>query len=164
MKWDHKEGWVLKNWCFQTGVLEKILESSLDCKIRSVNPKGNKLWILTGRTDAEAEAPREEPTHWKRPDAGKDWRQKEKRAAEDEMAGWHHQFNGHELQQTPEDSRGQGGLVCCSPVVKNWTQFSDWTTMKIYRPYLDLGLNMQIFNKIFEIARKFEHQLPTWYD
>ena len=61
---DHKDGWVLKNWCFQTVVLEKILESPLDCKIRSVNPKGNQALIYTGRTDAEASTWCEEPTHW----------------------------------------------------------------------------------------------------
>ena len=72
-KLDHKEGWALKNWCFQIVVLEKILESPLDSKeIKPVDPKGNQLWIFIGRTDAEAEAPifwppDAEPTHWKRP-------------------------------------------------------------------------------------------------
>ena len=82
---DYKEGWALKNWCFRTVVLEKTLESPLDTKkIKPVNPKGNQSWIFTGRTDAEAEtlntlATRcEEPTHWKDPHNGKDWRQEEK--------------------------------------------------------------------------------------
>ena len=89
---DHKEDWVLKNWRFQTMVLEKTLEGPLDSKeIKPVNPKENQSWIFTGRTDAEAEAPILWPPDaknwliWKDPDAGKDWRQKEKRVAEDEI-------------------------------------------------------------------------------
>ena len=93
---DYKESWALKNWCFWTVVLEKTLESPLDCKeIQPVNPKGNQSWISIGQTDAEAEA----PTLWlpnaknwvirKNPDAGKDWRQ-EKGMAEDEMVCWYH--------------------------------------------------------------------------
>ena len=115
-KWelDHKEGWVPKNWCFWTVVLEKTFESPLDCKIKSVNPKGNQLWILTGRTDAEAEAPTLWPPvakSWligKDSDAGKDWGQKEKGVTEDEMVGWHHRFNGHEFEQTLGAGEGQG--------------------------------------------------------
>ena len=79
---DHKESWALKNWCFWTVVLEKTLESPLDCKeIQPVNPQGNLSWIFTGRTDAEAEAPILWPPEGKKwpilkdPDAGKDWRQ-----------------------------------------------------------------------------------------
>ena len=85
-KLDHKEGWVPKNWCFWTVVLEKTLESPLDCKeIKLINPKGNQSWIFIGRTDAEAETPILWPPDaknwliWKDPDAGKDWRQEEKR-------------------------------------------------------------------------------------
>ena len=115
---DHKEGWVPKNWCFQTVVLEKTLKSSLD-KIKLVCPKGNQPWIFTGRTDTEA------PMFWppdvksklsgKNPDAGKDWRQEEKGATEDEMVGWLHWLNEYEFEQAPGDSRGQGSLVCWSP-------------------------------------------------
>ena len=86
-------------------MLEKTLESPLDCKeITSINPKGNQPWIFIGRTDAEAEAPILCPpdvNSWltgKDPDAGKDWRQKEKRVSEDEMVGWYHQLNGHESE------------------------------------------------------------------
>ena len=111
----HKESWAPNKWCFSTVVLEKTLENPLRLKeIKLVNPKGNQSWIFIGRTDAEAEAPQEEPTHWKRPDAGKDWRQKEKRAAEDEMAVWHHWFNRHKLGHALGDGEGQGSLVCCS--------------------------------------------------
>ena len=89
---DHKEGWALKNWCFQTVVLEKTIESPLDSKeIKAVNPKGNQSWIFIGKTDAEAKAPILWPPdvkNWlvgKDPDAGKDWGQEEKGATEDEM-------------------------------------------------------------------------------
>ena len=119
---DHKEGWALQNKCFWTVMLEKTPESPLDCKhIKPVNPKGNQLRILIGRTDAEAEAPILWPPDmkgqpiWKDPDAGKDWRQEEKGMIEDEVVGWHHQLNGHEFAQTPGDGEGQGNLACYSP-------------------------------------------------
>ena len=119
---DYKESWALKNWYFWTVVLEKTLESPLDYKeIQPVNPKGNQSWIFIGRTDAEAETPILWPPDvksWligKDPDAGKDWRQDEKGTAEDEMVGWYHRLKGHELEQTPGDSEGQGSLACCSP-------------------------------------------------
>ena len=109
---DHKEGWVLKNWCFQTVVLEKTLESPLDCKeIQPVNPKGYKHWIFIGRTNAEAEAPILWPPDaksWltgKDSDAGKDWGQEEKGSTEDEMDGWHYQFNWPESKQTLGDGK-----------------------------------------------------------
>ena len=102
-----------KDWCFQIVVQEKTLESPLDSKeIKPVNPKGNQPWTFTGRTDAEAEAPILWPHDVKNqliekdPDAEKDWRQKEKRAAEDEVVREHHQLNGHEFEQTPGDSGG----------------------------------------------------------
>ena len=98
------------------------LESPLDStEIKPVSPKGNQSWIFIGRTDAEAKAPilwLPKTKNWlieKDPDAGKDWRQEEKRATEDEMDGWPHQFNGHEFEQAPKVDDGQGSLVCCSP-------------------------------------------------
>jgi len=107
-KWqlDHKEDWGPKNWCFWTAVLEKTLESPLDCKIKPVNPKGNQPWIFIGRTDDEGEAPilwLPDAKNWltgKDPDAGKDWGRKEKGATEDKMVEWHHWLNGHEFEQT----------------------------------------------------------------
>ena len=118
---DHKAGWALKNWCFQTAVLEKTLESPLDSKeIKPINPKGNQPWIFVGRVDAEAEAPTlwsSDVNSWltgKVPDAGKDWRQEEKGTTEDEMVGWYHQLNGHEFEQALGNSLGQGSLACCS--------------------------------------------------
>ena len=101
---DHKEGWALKNWCFWIVMLEKTLESPLDCKeIQPVHPKGNQSWVFIGRTDVEAETPILWPPDAKRwligkdPDAGKDWRWEEKGMTEDEIAGWHHRLNGHEF-------------------------------------------------------------------
>ena len=92
---DYKESWALKNWCFWTVVLEKTLESPLDCKeIQPVNPKGNQSWVFVGRTHTEAEAPILWPPNVKSqiirkdPDAGKDWSQDKKRMTEDEMVGW----------------------------------------------------------------------------
>ena len=118
---DYRESWA-QNWCFWTVVLEKTLESSLDCKeIQPVHPKGNQSWISIGRTDVEAETPILWPPDvknwliWKDPDDGKDWGQVEKGTTEDEMVGWHHWLNGHEFGWTPGVSNGQGGLVCCSP-------------------------------------------------
>ena len=101
---DYKESWEPKNWCFWTVVLEKTLESPLDCKeIQPVHPKGNQLWIFIRRTDAEAETPILWPPDanwliWKDSDAGKDWRQEKKGTTDDEMVGWHHRLNGHESE------------------------------------------------------------------
>ena len=118
---DHKQSWTLNYWCFWTVVLEKILESPLDCKvIQPVNPRGNRSWIFIGRTDVEAETPILWPPDVKNwlirnnPDAGKDWRQEEKGTTEDEMVGCYHQLNGYEFEQTPGDGEGQGNLTCCS--------------------------------------------------
>ena len=101
---DYKETRVLKNRCFWT-VLEKTLESPLDCKeIKPVNPKGNQSWIFIGRADVEAETPILWPPDvkswliWKDSDDGKDWRQEEKGTTEDETVGWHHQLDGHEFE------------------------------------------------------------------
>ena len=119
---DHKESWAPKNWCFWPVVLEKTLESPLDCKeSQPVHPKGNQSWIFTGRTDAEAETPVLWPPdakNWligKDPDAGKDWRQEQKRSIEDKMVGWHHWLDGHEFEQALGVGDGQGSLACCSP-------------------------------------------------
>ena len=130
----------LKNWCIQAVVLEKTFESPLDCKeIKPVNPKGNQLWIFIGRTDAEAEVPILWPPdakNWligKDPDPGKDWGQ-EKEATEFEMVGWYHWLNGHEFEQTPGDSEGQGSLVCCSPWgyrESDKTELLNWTELRL---------------------------------
>ena len=102
---DYKESWAPKKWCFSTVVLEKTLESPLDCKeIQPVHPRGAQSWVFIGKTDAEAETPVLWPPdvkNWligKDPDAGKDWRWEEKGTTEDEMVGWHHWLNGHEFE------------------------------------------------------------------
>ena len=117
---DCEESWVPKNWCFWTVVLEKTLESPLDCKeIQPVHPKGDQSWLFIGGTDAEAETPILWPPHaksWligKDPDAGRDWGQEEKGMTEDETAGWHHGLNGNEFEWTPGVGDGQGDLECC---------------------------------------------------
>ena len=117
---DRKEGRTPKNWCLWTVVLEETSESPLYSKeIKPINLKGNQPWILAERVDAETEAPilRSPDLRLieKVPDAGKDWGQEEKRASEDDMAIWHHQSNGRELEQTLGDGEGLGGLACCSP-------------------------------------------------
>ena len=118
-------------------VLEKTLESPLDCKeIKPVYPKGNQSWMFIGRIEAEAETPILWPPDveiWltgKDPDAWKDWRQEEKERTEDELVGWHHQFDGHEFEQALGIGDGQGSLACCSPwicrVRHNWTTELNW--------------------------------------
>ena len=118
---DCEEGWVPKNWCFWTVVLEKTLESPLDCKgIQPVHPN-DQSWVFIGGPDVETETPVLWPPDaknwlfWKDPIAGKDWRQEEKGTAEDEVVGRHHWLNGYEFEQTPGDREGQGSLVWCSP-------------------------------------------------
>ena len=131
---DCEESWAQKNWCFWTVVLEKTLESPLDCKeIQPGSPKGNQFWIFIGRTDVEAETPILGPPHAKSrltgkdSDAGRDWGQEEKGMTEDEMVGWHHWLNGHEFEQTLGDSEGQGSLVCCS----SWDHKESDTTERL---------------------------------
>ena len=118
-KLDHKEGWALKNWCFETMVPDKTLESPLHRKeIKTVNPKGNQPWIFIGRTDAEAEATILWPPgvksrpFGKDPDAGEGWWQEEKGATEDEIVGCPHWLNGHEFEQTLGEVRDRS-LECC---------------------------------------------------
>jgi len=137
----YKESLMPKNWCLWTVVLEKTLEGPLDCKeIQPVHPKGNQSWISIGRTGVEAET----PILWspdakngllgKDSDAGKGWKQEEKRTTEDEMVAWHHRLNGHEFEQAVGVGDGQGSLPCCSPMGSkesdttewlNWTELSD---------------------------------------
>ena len=141
---DHKEGWVSKNWCFWTAMLEKTLDSPLDSKeIKLVNPKGNQPWIFIGRTDAEA------PILWPPDvksrlvatdsDAGKVWGQEEKGVTEEEMVGWHHWLNGCEFEKTLDDSEGHGSLVCCSSwgcrVGHDWVAEQQWSVSWIHITY-----------------------------
>ena len=119
-------------WCWS-----RLLKSPFDCKeIQPVHRKGDLSWVFIGRTDTEAETPILWPPDaksWlirKDPNAGRDWGQDEKGTAEDEMAGWHHQLDGHESEWTPGDGDGQGGLACCSPWgCKSRPRLSDWTEL-----------------------------------
>ena len=134
---DHKERWASKNWCFPTVVLRKTLESSpLDSKIKPINPKGNQPLIWIGNTAAEAEASILWPPDVKSqltekdPDAGKNWRQKEKGEAEDEIVRQNHQLNGHELQQTLETVKDRKAwCAAVHGVTRSWTWLGDWITL-----------------------------------
>ena len=119
---DHNEGWTPKHWCFWIIVVEKTLENPLDCKeIKPVNPKGNQLWIIIGRNDADLKLQysatwSEELAHWKRLWWWKRLRAGGEGATHDEMVGWLHPLNRCEFEQTPGDNAGQGSLACCSPL------------------------------------------------
>ena len=132
---DYKESWAPKNWCFWSVVLEKILESSLDCKeIQPVHPKGDQPWDFFGRNAAKVETPVLWPPH------AKSWLwcweglgQEEKGATEDEMAGWHHWLDGREFEWTPGVGDGQGGLVCFDSwghKESDTTEQLNWTELK----------------------------------
>ena len=161
---DNKKGWVLKNWCLQTMVLEKTLESPLDCKeIQPVHPKGNQSWIFIWRTDTEALIlwPPDVKS-WligKNPDGRKDWRQ-EKEMTEDEIVGWHHWFNGHEFEQTLENREGQGSLVCCGP----WGHKESDTTERLNNnSYLEnLRVFAQMHAKLKLLQLLDELSFPWW--
>ena len=144
---DYKESWALKNWCFWTVVLEKTLESPLDCKeIQPVHSKGDQSWVFIGRTDVEAETPILWPPDaknwliWKDPDDGGDWGQEEKGTIEDEMVGWHHWHNGHGFGWTLGIGDGQGGLACCGSWGRkesDMTEQLNWTDSSV--PFVPLS-------------------------
>ena len=149
---DCEESWAPKNWCFWTMVLEKTLESPLYCKeIQPVHSKGDQPWVFFGRNDAKAETPVLWPPHvknWligKDSDAGRDWGQEEKGTTEDEMAGWHHQLNGHAFEWTPGVGDGQGGLACCSPWGCKESDMTEW---------LKWTVNFQMFKLDLEKAEE----------
>ena len=152
---DYKESWAPKYWCFWTVVLEKTLESPLDCKkTQPVHPKENQSWIFIGRTDVEAETPilwlRDAKGWliWKDPDAGKDWGQEEKGTIEDEMVGWHHWLDAHELGWTLGAGDQQGGLACCSSwgcrVGHDWAIELNWCYPENKNLYLNFYVVQQI--------------------
>ena len=142
-----KESWALKNWCFWTVVLEKTLESPLDCKeIQQVHPKGDQSWVFIGRTDAKAETLMLWPPDaknwliWKDPDAGKDWGQEEKGTTE--LVGWHHQLDGHGFEWTLEVGDGQGGLACCGSWGRKESDTSEqlnWSELNWTEPQWSVG-------------------------
>ena len=138
---DYKESWAQKHWCFRTVVLEKTLECPLDCEeIQPVHPKGNQSWVFIGTTDIETVTPIFWPPDaksWligKDPDAWKDWRQEEKGSTEDEMVGWHHWLNGHEivkLQELVMDREAWCAAVY--GVTNSWTRLNDWIELNWYQ-------------------------------
>ena len=143
---DYKGSWAQKNWCFWTVVLEKSLESPLDCKeIQPVHSKGDKSWVFIGKTDVEAETPVLWPPDekrwliWKDPDAGKDWEQEEKGMTEYEMIGWYHWHNGHGFGWTLGVGDGQGGLASCD----SWGCKELDTTERLN--WTELNLSISIF-------------------
>ena len=130
---DCEEGWSPKIWCFWTVVLEKTLESPLDCKeIQGVHSEGDQPWDFFGRTDAKAETPILWPPHaksWligKDSDTGRDWGQEEKGTTEDEMAGWHHRLDGCESEWTLGIGDGQGGLGCWDSWGRKESDTTEW--------------------------------------
>ena len=166
------EGWVPKNWCFWIVVLEKTLESPLDCKeIQPVRPKGDQSLIFIVRTDAEAETPILWPPDakswliWKDPDAGKDWGQEEKGTTEDDMAGWHH---WREFEWTPGVGFGQGGLACCSPWGRkesdtteqlNWCFYFSWVSPLEWNGWVI----WKMFNYLRNYQTVFQCTCITWH-
>ena len=146
---DCEEGWAPKNWCFWTVVLEKTLESPLDCKeIQPVNSEGDQPWDFFGRNDAKAETPVFWPSHaksWlmgKDSDARRDWGQEEKGTTEDEIAGWHHWLDGRESGWTLGVGDRQGGLAWCDSwgcKESDTTERLNWTEVISFRiNWLDL--------------------------
>ena len=132
-------------------------ESPLNCKeIQQVHPKGNQSWMFIGRTDVAAETPVLWPPDaknwliWKYPDAGNDWRWESKGMTKDEMAGWHHQLNGHGFEQAPGFGDGQGSVACYSSwgckesdttERLNWTELS---SLVVFHTFFNLSLNFAI--------------------
>ena len=139
---DYKESRVPKNWCFWTVVLEKTLESPLDCKdIQPVHPKGDQSCVFIGRTETLTFWPPDAKSCliWKDPHAGKDWRQEEKGMTEDEMVRWHHGLKGREFGEAPGVDNRQGGLACCSSWGRkelDMTERLNWTEYLIYNVVL----------------------------
>ena len=152
-------------------VLEKTLESPLDCKeIHPTHPKGNQSWIFTGWTDAEAETPILWPLevkNWligKDPDAGKDRRWEEERMIEDEIVGWHHWLDGYEFEEAPGVGDGQGGLVCCSPWCSkesrhNWATELNWKSLSGLSHTLGFGWKWSR-SVVSNSLRPHGHQAP----
>ena len=135
---DCKESWAPNNWCFWTVVLEKTLESPLDCKeIHPVRPKGHQSWVFIGRTDVKLKSNTlatwcEELIHLKRPWCWERLKEEEKGMAKDEMVEWHHQLDGHEFEQAPRVGDRQGSLALLKSMGlqrtgHHWSTELNWT-------------------------------------
>ena len=162
---DHRECWALKNWCSQTVVLKKTLESPWDSKeIKPVNPKRNKPWIFIRRTDANAKAPILWPPDSKSgltgkdPDAGKDWRQEEKEVTVDEMVRWQHWLDGHEFEHALGVGDVKGSLACCSPWGRkelDTTEQLNWTHLSSTEPVVDCEHSSKTYSSMSWISTVF---------
>ena len=173
-----EESWAPKNWCFWTVVLEKTLESPLDCKqMQPVHLKGDQSWVFIGRTEAEtsfevsnetfieAETPILWPPDvkswlvWKDPDAGQDWGQEEKGTTEDEMVGWHHRHDGHGFGWTLGVGDGQGGLACCGSWSRKESDTTEWlsgTELKKEKLNCFAGQETQQTNALITVCLSLE--------
>ena len=161
---DCEENWVLKNWCFWTVVLEKTLESPLDCKeFQPVHSK-DPSWVLIGRTDAKAETPILWLPHAKKwligkvSDAGRDWGQEEKGMTEDEVAGWNHRLNGHECEWTLGVGDGQGVLACCDSWGCKESEMTEW--LNWIQPTFNI---MALPSKYFGFLNELYLDKSCWY-
>ena len=159
---DYRESWAPKNWYFWTVVLEKTLESPLDCKeIQPVHPKGNQFWIFIGRTDADVETPILWPSdtkNWltgKDPNAGKDWRQ-EKGMTEDEMIGWHHQLDRYQSEEAVRVDDGEGSLTCCSP----WGNKQSDTTEQLNWIEVNVIAHSEAVKQLYDFLAKDAESRP----
>ena len=147
---DYEESCAPNNWCFWIVMLEKTLETPLDCKeVQLVHPKGDQSWVFIGRTDIEGGTPILWPPDakswliWKDPDVGKDCRQEEKGMTEDEMVGWHHRLSGHEIGWTPWVGGLQGGLACCGSWGRkesDTTERLNWTEQSYIMRYANIPI------------------------
>ena len=169
---------MLKNWWFCTVVLEKTLESPLDCKeIKQVHPKGNQPWIFTGRSDAEAETPVLWPPEVKNwligedPDAGNDWRQEEKGTTKDEIVGWHHQLDEHEFEQASGVGEGQGSLAFCSPWGHKGSNMTEQLNWYMVKKQFSLLMNMSSkfiskisTNQIYHSQESLMPGMQRWFN
>ena len=161
-----------KYWCFWTVVLEKTLESPLDCKeTQPVHPKENQFWIFIRRTSAETETPILWPSdakNWllrKDPDAGKDWRWEKKGTTEDEMVGWHHQLHEHEFEQALGVGDRQGSLVCCSTwghKESDTTERLNWLTVRVVYMLKDEAEFLLTPGHIISWSKKLKFLLSVW--
>ena len=166
---DYKESWALKNGCFWTVVLEKTLESPLDCKeVQPVHPKEDQSWVFIGRNDTEAETPVLWPPHAKScligkdSDAGRDWGQEEKWMTEDEMVGWHHRLNGHEFEWTSGVGDGQGGLACWDSrghKESDTTEQLNWTDAYLFIINMCVIIHVQLLKSTIRLETTYVHQL-----
>ena len=153
---DYKQSWVLKNWCFWTVVLEKTLESPLDCKeMQPVHAKGDQSWVFIGRPDVEVETPILWPFdakswfNWKAPGAGKNWGQEEKGRTEDVMVGWHHQLNEQGFGWILGVGDGQGGLACCGSWGHKESDMTEWLNWTAPSRVSEINKNMNIKYYVF---------------